>query len=109
MPRRSVDRPGATIGALRADNARPTSMENARRNAYIARGFCVSTAAYAKRFAEHRPGGAPVGNVAEYHRDPGRPAGQGRQRLDRRGRGLGLTWGPRTLRARLDKVAEQLK
>jgi len=50
-----VDRAGETMVALRADNASPITMENARRKAYTARSFRVSTAAYAKRYADNDP------------------------------------------------------
>ena len=50
-----VDRAGEIIVALRADNAAPHTMENARRKAYTARSFRTSTAAYAKRFADNDP------------------------------------------------------
>ena len=50
-----VDRAGEVIVAMRADNAGPHTMENARRKAYTARSFRTSTAAYAKRFAENDP------------------------------------------------------
>jgi uncharacterized protein GlcG (DUF336 family) len=50
-----VDRDGETIVAIRGDNAAPHTMENARRKAYTALSFRVSTAAYAKRFADNDP------------------------------------------------------
>jgi len=50
-----VDRAGETIVAMRADNAGPHTMENARRKAYTARSFRVATSAYAKRFADNDP------------------------------------------------------
>jgi uncharacterized protein GlcG (DUF336 family) len=50
-----VDRDGETIVALRGDNASPHTMENARRKAYTARSFRVSTTDYAKRFANNDP------------------------------------------------------
>jgi len=50
-----VDRAGEVIVALRADNAAPHTMENARRKAYTARSFRISTTAYAKRFADNDP------------------------------------------------------
>ena len=42
-----VDRAGEVIVAMRADNAGPHTMENARRKAYTARSFRTSTTAYA--------------------------------------------------------------
>jgi uncharacterized protein GlcG (DUF336 family) len=50
-----VDRAGETLVALRSDNSAPHTLENARRKAYTARSFRVSTAAYAKRFADNDP------------------------------------------------------
>jgi uncharacterized protein GlcG (DUF336 family) len=50
-----VDRDGETIVAIRADNAGPTTMENARRKAYTALSFRLSTTEYAKRFADNNP------------------------------------------------------
>ena len=50
-----VDRDGETIVAIRGDNAGPHTMENARRKAYTAMSFCVSTTEYAKRFADNNP------------------------------------------------------
>jgi uncharacterized protein GlcG (DUF336 family) len=50
-----VDRNGDTIVAIRGDNASPHTMENARRKAYTAMSFKVSTTEYAKRFADNNP------------------------------------------------------
>ena len=50
-----VDRGGDTMVAIRADDAGPHTMENARRKAYTARSFRTSTTAYAKRFADNDP------------------------------------------------------
>lgn len=50
-----VDRDGETIVAVRGDNAGPHTMENARRKAYTAMSFKVSTTDYAKRFADNNP------------------------------------------------------
>jgi uncharacterized protein GlcG (DUF336 family) len=50
-----VDRGGDIIVAMRADNAGPHTMENARRKAYTARTFRMSTTAYAKRYADNDP------------------------------------------------------
>ena len=50
-----VDRAGEVIVAMRADNAGPHTMENARRKAYTARSFRTSTTTYAKRFADNDP------------------------------------------------------
>src|SRR5271166_372512 len=50
-----VDRAGEVIVAMRADNAGPHTMENARRKAYTALSFRVATSAYAKRYADNNP------------------------------------------------------
>ena len=50
-----VDRAGEVIVALRGDNAGPHTMENARRKAYTALSFRISTIEYAKRFASDNP------------------------------------------------------
>ena len=50
-----VDRDGETIVAIRADDAGPHTMENARRKAYTAMSFRVSTTEYAQRFADNNP------------------------------------------------------
>jgi uncharacterized protein GlcG (DUF336 family) len=50
-----VDRDGETVVAVRGDDAAPHTMENARRKAYTALSFRVSTAEYAKRFADDNP------------------------------------------------------
>ncbi len=50
-----VDRDGETIVAIRGDNAGPHTMENARRKAYTAMTFRLSTTEYAKRFADNNP------------------------------------------------------
>jgi uncharacterized protein GlcG (DUF336 family) len=50
-----VDRAGATIVAIRGDNAQPYTMENARRKAYTAMNFRIPSSDYAKRFADNNP------------------------------------------------------
>jgi uncharacterized protein GlcG (DUF336 family) len=50
-----VNRAGETVIAIRGDNASPHTMENARRKAYTAMSFKVSTTDYAKRFADNNP------------------------------------------------------
>jgi hypothetical protein len=80
-----VDRAGDVIVAMRADNAGPHTMENARRKAYTARSFRTSTTAYAKRFADNDPV-VHQGDLAQRHRDPRRAPSQGRRRRHRRGR-----------------------
>src|SRR5207344_1115171 len=44
-----VDRAGDTIVALRSDTAGPHTMENARRKAYTARSFRMTTEEFVKR------------------------------------------------------------
>jgi uncharacterized protein GlcG (DUF336 family) len=46
-----VDRGGDTMVALRADNAGPHTMENARRKAYTARTFRMTTEEFVKEMA----------------------------------------------------------
>jgi uncharacterized protein GlcG (DUF336 family) len=69
-----VDRAGDTIVAMRGDEAPPHTMENARRKAYTARTFKMTTAEFAKLVASNPvrreqttlpgviaiPGGVPV-------------------------------------------------
>src|SRR3954471_6438571 len=50
-----VDRDGETVVAIRGDDAAPHTVENARRKAYTALSFRVSTDEYAKRFADDDP------------------------------------------------------
>ena len=47
-----VDRDGMTIVAMRADDASPHTMENARRKAYTAMTFKQPTAEYAKKLLD---------------------------------------------------------
>ncbi|MBI3707472.1 MAG: heme-binding protein [Proteobacteria bacterium] len=46
-----VDRGGDTMVTLRADNASPVTLENARRKAYTARMFRITTAEFVKAMA----------------------------------------------------------
>ena len=50
-----VDRDGETVVAIRGDDAAPHTVENARRKAYTTVSFRVSTAEYAKRYADNNP------------------------------------------------------
>jgi uncharacterized protein GlcG (DUF336 family) len=50
-----VDHDGETIVAIRGDNAAPHTMENARRKAYTAMTFKVSTTEYSKRYVDNNP------------------------------------------------------
>jgi uncharacterized protein GlcG (DUF336 family) len=47
-----VDADGETMVAMRADNASPHTMENARRKAYTAMSFRQTTAEYAKKLQD---------------------------------------------------------
>jgi len=66
-----VDRAGDVIVAMRADNAGPHTMENARRKAYTARSFRTSTTAYAKRFADNDPVARQSHRTAQMSRSGG--------------------------------------
>jgi len=50
-----VGRDGETLVAMRADNASPHTMENARRKAYTAMTFKQPTAEYAKKLNDGNP------------------------------------------------------
>ena len=50
-----VNTAGETIVAIRGDGSSPHTLENARRKAYTAMTFRVSTTEYAKRFADDNP------------------------------------------------------
>ncbi len=50
-----VDRDGETLVAMRADEASPHTMENARRKAYTAMTFKQPTADYAKKLNDGNP------------------------------------------------------
>jgi uncharacterized protein GlcG (DUF336 family) len=105
-----VDRAGEVIVAMRADNAGPHTMENARRKAYTARSFRTSTAAYAKRFADNDPvvhQQVTLPNVIAI------PGGLPIKLGDEVIAGVGVSGSPGVdepcVQAGLDKVADQLK
>jgi uncharacterized protein GlcG (DUF336 family) len=105
-----VDRSGDTIVAMRADNAAPHTMENARRKAYTARSFRTSTTAYAKRFADNDPlvrQQVTLPNVIAI------PGGLPIQVRDDVIGGVGVSGSPGVdepcVQAGLDRVADQLK
>ncbi len=50
-----VNAAGETIVAIRGDGSAPHTVENARRKAYTAMSFRMSTTEYAKRFADGNP------------------------------------------------------
>jgi uncharacterized protein GlcG (DUF336 family) len=105
-----VDRAGDTVVAMRADNASPHTMENARRKAYTARSFKVSTAAYAKRFADNDPLVRQQVTLPNVIAIPGGlPIKAGEDVIG----GVGVSGSPGVdeacVQAGLDKVADQLK
>jgi uncharacterized protein GlcG (DUF336 family) len=105
-----VDRAGDTLVAMRADNAGPHTMENARRKAYTARTFKVSTTAYAKRFADNDPVVRQQVTLPNVIAIPGGlPVKVGDDVIG----GVGVSGSPGVdepcVQAGLDKVADQLK
>jgi uncharacterized protein GlcG (DUF336 family) len=105
-----VDRAGDVIVAMRADNAGPHTMENARRKAYTARSFHTSTTAYAKRFADNDPVVRQQVTLPNVIAIPGGlPVKLGDEVIA----GVGVSGSPGVdepcVQAGLDKVAEQLK
>ena len=105
-----VDRDGEVIVAMRADNAGPHTMENARRKAYTARSFRTSTAAYAKRFADNDPVVHQQVTLPNVIAIPGGlPVKVGDDVIA----GVGVSGSPGVdepcVQAGLDKVADQLK
>ena len=105
-----VDRAGATIVAIRADNASPHTMENARRKAYPAMSFKVSTTDYAKRFADNNPVVLQQVTLPNVIAIPGGlPIKAGNEVVG----GVGASGSPGVdepcVQAGLDRVAEQLR
>jgi uncharacterized protein GlcG (DUF336 family) len=105
-----VDRDGETIIAFRGDNAGPHTMENARRKAYTALSFRVSTAVYAKRFADNNPVVHQQVTLPNVIAIPGGlPVKVGNDVIG----GVGVSGSPGVdepcVQAGLDKVADQLK
>jgi uncharacterized protein GlcG (DUF336 family) len=105
-----VDRAGEVIVAMRADNAGPHTMENARRKAYTARSFRTSTTAYAKRFADNDPVVHQQVTLPNVIAIPGGlPVKVGDEVIA----GVGVSGSPGVdepcVQAGLDKVADQLK
>jgi uncharacterized protein GlcG (DUF336 family) len=105
-----VDRAGDTMVALRSDTAGPHTMENARRKAYTARSFRMSTTAYAKRFADNDPVVRQQVTLPNVIAIPGGlPVKVGDDVIG----GVGLSGTPGVdepcVQAGLDKVADQLK
>ena len=105
-----VDRAGEVIVAMRADNAGPHTIENARRKAYTARSFRISTTAYAKRFADNDPVVHQQVTLPSVIAIPGGlPVKFGDEVIA----GVGVSGSPGVdepcVQAGLDKVADQLK
>ena len=105
-----VDRAGDVIVAMRADNAGPHTLENARRKAYTARSFRTSTTAYAKRFADNDPVVHQQVTLPNVIAIPGGlPVKVGDDVIA----GVGVSGSPGVdepcVQAGLDKVADQLK
>jgi uncharacterized protein GlcG (DUF336 family) len=105
-----VDRAGEVMVAMRADNAGPHTMENARRKAYTARSFRVPTSAYAKRFADNDPVVRQQVTLPGVIAIPGGlPVKVGNDVIG----GVGVSGSPGVdepcVQAGLDKVADQLK
>ena len=105
-----VDRAGDIIVAMRADNAGPHTMENARRKAYTALSFRTSTPAYAKRYADNNPVVRQQVTLPNVIAIPGGlPVKVGEDVIG----GVGVSGSPGVdepcVQAGLDKVADQLK
>ena len=105
-----VDRVGETIVAMRADNAGPYTMENARRKAYTALSFRTATSAYAKRYADNNPVVRQQVTLPNMIAIPGGlPVKLGDDVIG----GVGVSGSPGVdepcVQAGLDKVADQLK
>jgi len=104
-----VDRDGETVVAIRGDNAGPHTMENARRKAYTALSFRLSTE-YAKRFADNNPVVRQQVTLPSVIAIPGGlPIKAGDDIIG----GIGASGSPGVdepcVQAGLDKVADQLK
>ena len=105
-----VDRAGEVIVAMRADNAGPHTMENARRKAYTARSFRTATSEYAKRYADNNPVVHQQVTLPNVIAIPGGlPVKVGGDVIA----GVGVSGSPGVdepcVQAGLDKVADQLK
>jgi uncharacterized protein GlcG (DUF336 family) len=104
-----VDRGGDTMVALRADDAGPHTMENARRKAYTARTFRMTTEEFVKEMATRpvRREQTTLPHVIAI--GGGVPIKVGNDVIG----GIGLSGSPGVdepcVRAGLDKVADQLR
>jgi uncharacterized protein GlcG (DUF336 family) len=104
-----VDRGGDTIVALRGDEAGPHTMENARRKAYTARTFRMTTEEFAKRM-ENEPVRRQQATLPGVIGIPGGvPLKVGNDVIG----GVGLSGSPGVdepcVQAGIDKVRDQLK
>jgi uncharacterized protein GlcG (DUF336 family) len=104
-----VDRGGDTIVALRADDAGPHTMENARRKAYTARTFRMTTEEFAKAL-ETNPARRPQTTLPHVIAIPGGvPIKVGNDVVG----GVGLSGSPGVdepcVLAGMDKVKDQLR
>jgi uncharacterized protein GlcG (DUF336 family) len=105
-----VDRAGDIIVAMRADNAGPHTMENARRKAYTALSFRTATSEYAKRYADNNPVVRQQVTLPNIIAIPGGlPVKVGNDVIG----GVGVSGSPGVdepcVQAGLNKVADQLK
>jgi uncharacterized protein GlcG (DUF336 family) len=105
-----VDRAGDTMVAMRADNASPHTMENARRKAYTALSFRMPTTDYAKRYADNNPVVRQQVTLPSVIAIPGGlPVKVGTDVIG----GVGVSGSPGVdepcVQAGIDKVADQLK
>ena len=105
-----VDASGQTIVSIRGDNVGPHTVENARRKAYTAMSFRISTTEFAKRFADDNPvvrQQATLPNVIAI--SGGLPVKLGTEIIG----GIGASGSPGVnhpcSQAGIDKVADQLK
>ena len=104
-----VDRGGDTMVALRADDAGPHTMENARRKAYTARTFRMTTEEFAKAL-EQNPARRPQTTLPSVIAIPGGvPIKVGNDVIG----GVGLSGSPGVdepcVMAGMDKVKDQLR
>jgi uncharacterized protein GlcG (DUF336 family) len=100
-----VDRAGLNVVALRADGASPHTMENARRKAYTAMTFKMTTEEFIGDMATRRSG-------ASRPRCPMISSAVCRQGRQRRDRGIGPPARPRRrarVMAGINKVKDQLQ
>jgi len=104
-----VDRGGDTMVALRGDNAGPHTMENARRKAYTARTFRMTTAEFVKEMATRPARREQTTLPSVIAIDGGVPVKVGNDVIG----GVGLSGSPGVdepcVMAGLDKVKDQLK